>query len=56
VILAELTDMPREMLVEKLGTNRNALYKLAHDARKRLRAGLERDGFGAEDVRKAFDG
>ena len=56
VILAELAGMPREMLVEKLGTNRNALYKLAHDARKRLRAGLERDGFGAEHVRKAFDG
>ena len=56
VLLAELTGMPPEMLVEKLGTNRNALYKLAHDARKRLRAGLERDGFGAEDVRKAFDG
>ena len=55
VLLAELTGMPQEILVETLGTNRNALYKLAHDARKRLRAGLERDGFGADDVRKAFD-
>lgn len=55
VLLAELNGVPRDMLVEKLGTNPNALYKLAHDARKRLRVGLERDGFGADDVRKAFD-
>jgi RNA polymerase sigma-70 factor, ECF subfamily len=44
VILAELRDMPQEELCRHLGTNRNALYKLGHDARKSLRRGLEEAG------------
>ena len=35
---AELEGMNQVPLAEKLGTNPNALYKLVHDARKRLRA------------------
>ena len=44
--------------VKSLGTrsNRNALYKLTHDARKRLKRGLEMAGFTAEDIRAAFAG
>jgi len=55
-LLAELAGMPQDVIVERLGTNRNALYKLIHDARKALRAGLEADGFGIEDVRALSDG
>ena len=55
VLRSELAGVPRAVLAKRLETNQNALYKLAHDARKRLRAGLERAGFGAEDVRQAFD-
>ena len=54
-LLAELRGMPQDIMVERLGTNRNALYKLIHDARKALRAGLEADGFGIDDVRALFD-
>ena len=51
VVLGELAGMPTAVLVEQLDTNANALYKLHHDARLRLRAALERRGFCEEDVR-----
>ena len=54
-LVAELTGTPQAVLCERLGTNRNALYKLTHDARQRLRAGLEADGITADDVRALFD-
>jgi RNA polymerase sigma-70 factor (ECF subfamily) len=53
-LLAELRGMPQEEIAQQLGSNRNALYKLTHDARKRLKRGLERAGFVAEDIRAAF--
>jgi RNA polymerase sigma-70 factor, ECF subfamily len=53
-LLAELRGMPQDEIARHLGSNRNAVYKLTHDARKRLKRGLERAGFGAEDIRAAF--
>jgi RNA polymerase sigma-70 factor (ECF subfamily) len=41
-------EVPIDVLAERLGTNRNALYKTLHDARKRLRAHLQRTGYLAE--------
>ncbi len=35
-LLAELAGMPQSVLCERLGTSRNAVYKLGHDARKAL--------------------
>jgi RNA polymerase sigma-70 factor (ECF subfamily) len=55
-LLAELRGMPLDEIARQLGTNRNALYKLTHDARKRLKRGLEMAGFTAEDIRAAFAG
>ena len=52
VILAELQGVSSERMVELLGTNRNALYKLYHDARKKLRTALNEYGFSDEDVRR----
>jgi RNA polymerase sigma-70 factor (ECF subfamily) len=37
--------VPIDVLAERLGTNRNALYKALHDARQRLRAVLADKGF-----------
>ncbi len=51
-ILAELRGVSSERLAELLGTNRNALYKLYHDARKSLRRALNDAGFSDEDVRR----
>ena len=56
VILGELAGVPGPVLVEQLGTNPNALYKLYHDARKKLRGALEEAGFGDLDVRSILEG
>ncbi len=53
-ITAELGGMPLPQLAEKLGTNTNSIYKLLHDARKKLRRGLEASGFTIEDVQEAW--
>jgi RNA polymerase sigma-70 factor (ECF subfamily) len=53
-ITAELGGMPLPQLAEKLGSNTNSIYKLLHDARKKLRRGLEASGFTVEDVREAW--
>ncbi|MEM9776101.1 MAG: RNA polymerase sigma factor [Chloroflexota bacterium] len=50
-----LEGMPLEMAAEKLGTNRNALYKLIHDARVRLKKKLIDKGMTSEDVLAVFE-
>lgn len=40
-----IDDVPIDVLAERLGTRRGALYKTLHDARKRLRAELARQGY-----------
>jgi RNA polymerase sigma factor (sigma-70 family) len=62
----DLTDKQREAMraflagfstdgiAERVGTNRNAVYKLIHDARVKLRDGFERDGVSADDFATTF--
>ena len=50
VLLAEMRGMAQDEIARQMGTNRNALYKLSHDARQRLKRGLEEAGFGAESL------
>ncbi|MFW5474694.1 RNA polymerase sigma factor [Knoellia sp. CPCC 206450] len=46
VAVALLVDgVPIDVLAERLGSNRNALYKTVHDVRQRLRADLTRRGY-----------
>jgi RNA polymerase sigma-70 factor, ECF subfamily len=46
IMLALLVDeVPIDVLAERLGTNRNALYKSLHDARVRVRAHLTAAGY-----------
>jgi RNA polymerase sigma-70 factor (ECF subfamily) len=40
-----LEGVPIDVLAERLDSNRNALYKLLHDARRRLRAYVAEAGF-----------
>ena len=48
--------MPLEEVARRLGTNRNALYKLLHDARKRLQKRLlESSGLSHEEVIALFE-
>ena len=51
---AELRGMPQEEIGRRLGSNRNAVYKLLHDARRKLKSALERAGYTADYVGSAF--
>jgi RNA polymerase sigma-70 factor (ECF subfamily) len=50
-----LHGMPLEEVARRMGTNRNALYKLLHDARMRLRQGMIDRGLTAHDVLDALE-
>jgi RNA polymerase sigma-70 factor (ECF subfamily) len=53
-LVAELRGMPLEDIARCLGSNRNAVYKLTFDARKRLRQSLEAAGYRAIDIQAAI--
>jgi RNA polymerase sigma-70 factor (ECF subfamily) len=53
-LLAAMGGMPLEAVADRMDTNRNALYKLLHDARKRLKRRMEAEGFSVQDVLGAF--
>lgn len=48
-------EMPLDLVAEWLGTNRNSLYKLIHDARKRLQAALLSRGVTHRELIAIFD-
>lgn len=43
-----VAEIPIDVLAERMGTSRNALYKTLHDARKRLRTVLGEQGFAVD--------
>jgi RNA polymerase sigma-70 factor (ECF subfamily) len=47
--------MPLEEVAERMGTNRNALYKLIHDARKRMLVRLADEGLTPEEILAVFE-
>lgn len=47
---AVLAGMPMDEVARRLDTNRNALYKLLHDARLRLRKAFEERGLTPDDL------
>ena len=49
LVAITLNDVPIDVLAERLGTTRGALYKTLHDARRTLRRGLEAKGFALPD-------
>jgi RNA polymerase sigma-70 factor (ECF subfamily) len=52
---AVLKGMPLEEVARRMDTNRNALYKLLHDARQRLQEAMLDEGLSAQDVMSAFE-
>jgi RNA polymerase sigma-70 factor (ECF subfamily) len=46
--------MPTEEVARRMGTNRNALYKLMHDARQRLKQRMLAEGISVEEALAAF--
>ena len=55
LIMLGLQGMPMEEAARRLKTNRNALYKLLHDARLRLKQRLQSEGLDAQEVLAAFE-
>ena len=53
-LLATLDGMPLEAVADRMNTNRNSLYKLLHDARKRLKRRIAAEMLSPQDVLGAF--
>jgi RNA polymerase sigma-70 factor (ECF subfamily) len=54
LVAVRIHGMPLEEVARRMGTNRNALYKLLHDARQRLKRKMEAEGLSPQDVLEAF--
>jgi RNA polymerase sigma-70 factor (ECF subfamily) len=50
-----LDGVPLDEVAKRLETNRNALYKLVHDARRKLRQSLETQGLSPEYIMRLFE-
>lgn len=55
IVAALIKGMPLQEVARRMDTNRNALYKLMHDARLRIRDRLKDEGLTPEDVLEAFE-
>jgi RNA polymerase sigma-70 factor, ECF subfamily len=55
VVTVILEEMPISEVASRMGTNQNALYKLLHDARKKLKRQMEAAGLSANEVLAVFD-
>jgi RNA polymerase sigma-70 factor (ECF subfamily) len=48
LVALALNGVPIDVLADRLGTTRGALYKTLHDARKKLRAHLQASGLSPD--------
>ena len=54
VVRALLGGMPVEEIARRTDSNRNAVYKLFHDAKQRLKSGFENSDFSLSDIESVF--
>jgi RNA polymerase sigma-70 factor, ECF subfamily len=54
VVAVLLEEMPNSEVASRMGTNQNALYKLLHDARRKLKRQMEVAGLPPQEVLAAF--
>jgi RNA polymerase sigma-70 factor (ECF subfamily) len=54
LVLLGVNGIPMEQAASRMHTNRNALYKLLHDARLRLKRRLATEGLSTQDLLGAF--
>ena len=54
-LMAIMDGFPLEEAAQRLGTNRNTLYKLMHDARLKLKNRLEKEGLTPQQVLSVFE-
>ncbi len=55
MVAVAIQGMPFEEVARRMGTNRNALYKMMHDTRLRLKQRLAQEGLTPEDVLAVFE-
>ena len=55
VVAVILEGMPISEVAKRMGTTQNALYKLLHDARRKLKRRLEAAGFSPKEVLAVFE-
>ena len=55
LVALALNGVPIDVLAERLGTTRGALYKTVHDARRTLRTHLTRAGFDLDAFEEGFE-
>jgi RNA polymerase sigma-70 factor, ECF subfamily len=55
VVAVLLEGMPISEVAKRMGTNQNALYKLLHDARKKLKRQMKAAGFSPQEALAAFE-
>ena len=54
VMVSYLEGMPLEEVASRMGSNRSAVYKTLHDARKRLKRRLEEQGLPLQEALAVF--
>jgi len=54
VAMMVFNEVPMDEVVRHLGTNRNAVYKILHDARRKIKSSLEERGFEVGEMLSLF--
>jgi len=54
LIMMVFNEVPMDEVVRHLGVNRNAIYKMLHDARRKLKSGLQARGFEVGETLALF--
>jgi hypothetical protein len=55
LLLMVFHEVPMDEVAQQLNTNRNAIYKSLHDARRKLKHGLQARGFEVGEMLSLFD-
>jgi RNA polymerase sigma-70 factor (ECF subfamily) len=56
LLLMVFNEVPMDEVVRQLGSNRNTVYKLLHDARRKLKSSLQAHGFEVGETLALFGG
>lgn len=54
LLMLVFNEVPMDEVARRLGTNRNAIYKTLHDARRKLKSGLQERGFEVGELLTLF--
>ena len=55
LVAVQINGMPMQEVADRMNTNRNAIYKLMHDARRRLKKRMMIEGMSPEEMLAAFE-